>query len=271
MRSFAPLFAILSITLLAYADSTVTFDLSSPCADCTVGPGHVIEWTITVTDSTGDNYGLALAAVDFVQDPGNPELFELPPGAAPPDMQDFDDPNGIANPDPQALGWGYGGTPVGTPGATDLRQIGGAQNTFGVPGVDVGLDYTVRPGVGQSGAQLLASGWFEAPATYGQYTFSLENAIANTLAGPGTPPDFSPVSAATTVLDSGSFSFWVSIPGDIDHDGDVDIQDLVVMIGNTYGACAGNPHYNPAADFDCSGCADLTDLTTLLTHCGAGT
>ena len=271
MRLLALASTIPLTTLFAYAEGAVTFDVSSPCADCTVGPGHVIEWTITVTDSAGDNYGLALAAVDLVQDPANPELFDMPPGATPPDMQDFDDPNGIANPDPGSLGWGYGGTPVGSAGAKDLWQIGGAQNTFGVPGTDVGWDYDVRPGVGQSGAQVLASGLFEAPATHGEYTLSLENAIANTLTAIGTPPDFSPVSAATTVLDSAGFSFWVSIPGGVDHDGDVDLFDLAEFFGSTYGTCRGEPAYNPAADFDCSGCVDLFGLAELLGHYGQGT
>lgn len=257
-------------TVPALAAGTATFNVSSPCANCTVGAGELIEWTITVTVSSGDNYGLALAAVDLVQSPGNPELFDLTPGAAPADMQDFDDPNGITNPDPGGFGSGYGGTPVGPTGAEDLCQIGGAQNTFGVPGDVAGLDYNVRPGVGQGGAQILATGSFEAPATHGDYTFSLENAIANTLVEINSPPDFSPVSAATVVMDSGSFSFTVSIVGDVDHDGDVDLNDLAALIG-AYGYCIGDPYYNPAADFDCSGCVDLSDLADLIGHYGEGT
>jgi hypothetical protein len=270
MRAIGVLSTIVLMPLPAYGAGTVTFDVSSPCADCTVGAGELIEWTITVTVSTGDNYGLALAAVDLVQSPGNPELLDLIPGAAPADMQDFDDPNGITNPDPGSVGSGYGGTPVGAAGAKDLRQVGGAQNTFGVPGDVAGLDYNVRPGVGQSGAQVLATGSFEAPATYGDYTFSLENAIANTLVEINSPPDFSPVSAATVVLSSASFSFWVSIPGDVDHDADVDLSDLAALIG-VYGYCIGHPYYNPAADFDCSGCVDLSDLADLIGHYGEGT
>lgn len=270
MRPIALVSTVVLMTLPAYAGGTVTFDLSSPCADSTVGAGRLIEWTISVTVSTGDNFGLALAAVDLVQSPGNPELFDMPSGAAPTDMQDFDDPNGITNPGPGGVGSGYGGTPVGPAGAKDLWQIGGAQNTFGVPGEGAGLDFYVRGAVGQSGAQILATGSFDAPATHGDYTFSLENAIANTLTEINSPPDFSPVSAATVVMDSASFSFWVSIPGDVDHDGDVDMSDLAALLAS-YNKCAGDPRYNPAADFNCDGCVDQSDLAELLAHYGEGT
>lgn len=268
MRSLTVVSATLFMTALTYADSTVTFDVSSPCAGATVKAGDTIEWTITVSVTTGDNYGLALAAVDLVQDPANPEFFDMPPGAAPPDMQDFDDPNGIANPDPGSQGWGYGGTPIGIAGEKNLLQIGGAQNTFGVPGDVAGLDYNVRPLVGQSGAQVLATGSFEAPATHGDYTFSLENAFANTLAGISSPPNVSPVGVATAILGDASFSFWVATLGDIDHDGDVDLADLATMLG-TYGRCWGDPEYIPAAEFNCNGCIDLTDLAALLANYGS--
>ncbi len=129
---------------------TVTFDLSSPSDGQEVVPGSIIQWTITATVSTDDNFGLALVAVDLVQDPFNPELFDIPPGIPPAGMEDFDRPNGISNPDPGGPGSAYGGTQIGTPGAMDLAQIGGAQNTFGVIGDGIGLDTQVDSGVGQS-------------------------------------------------------------------------------------------------------------------------
>jgi hypothetical protein len=58
--------------------------------------------------------------------------------------------------------------------------------------------------------------------------------------------------------------------GDIDGDGDVDLADLAALLG-AYGACAGDPTYNPDADLDDSGCVDLSDLATLLGNYGAGT
>ena len=38
-----------------------------------------------------------------------------------------------------------------------------------------------------------------------------------------------------------------------------------------YGTCAGDPNFNPAADFDGSGCITLSDLAALLAHYGEGT
>jgi hypothetical protein len=59
------------------------------------------------------------------------------------------------------------------------------------------------------------------------------------------------------------------LPGDLDGDGDVDLSDLAGMLA-AYGACEGDPEFNPAADIDGSGCVDLFDLGTLLSHYGEG-
>jgi hypothetical protein len=56
-------------------------------------------------------------------------------------------------------------------------------------------------------------------------------------------------------------------PGDLDRDGDVDLSDLGIMLA-AYGACAGDPNYDPAADIDASGCVDLVDLGALLVNYG---
>jgi hypothetical protein len=54
-----------------------------------------------------------------------------------------------------------------------------------------------------------------------------------------------------------------SSPGDLDHDGDVDQQDLGVLLA-AYGTCAGQPGFNPDADIDDSGCVNQHDLGLLL-------
>lgn len=60
------------------------------------------------------------------------------------------------------------------------------------------------------------------------------------------------------------------IPGDVDGDGDVDLNDLALLL-TAYGSCEPDPGYDPRADFDSNGCIDLSDLATLLANYGFGT
>lgn len=55
--------------------------------------------------------------------------------------------------------------------------------------------------------------------------------------------------------------------GDIDRDGDVDLQDLASLLA-TFGGCAGDAGFNGRADFDLDGCVTLQDLATLLSNFG---
>ncbi len=55
--------------------------------------------------------------------------------------------------------------------------------------------------------------------------------------------------------------------GDLDGDGDVDLNDLAILLG-AYGACVGDTGYLETADIDGSGCVDLSDLAELLAHYG---
>jgi len=59
------------------------------------------------------------------------------------------------------------------------------------------------------------------------------------------------------------------VPGDLDGDGDVDLNDLAELLGR-YGSCDGDPTYDVSADFDASGCIDLSDLAYLLGYYGTG-
>ena len=242
---------------------SVTFDLSSPSDGQEVVPGSIIQWTITATASTDDNFGLALVAVDLVQDPFNPELFDIPPGIPPAGMEDFDRPNGISNPDLGGSGSAYGGTQIGTPGAMDLAQIGGAQNTFGVVGDGIGLDTQVDSGVGQSPeGQIVATGSFGAPCGPGLYIFSIEAAIANVLEEVNPAPEFSLVRSGTVIISGGSFSFNVSglppCPADLNGDGAVGVKDLLILLG-AWGPNPGHP-----ADFDDDDSVGVKDLLVLL-------
>ena len=56
--------------------------------------------------------------------------------------------------------------------------------------------------------------------------------------------------------------------GDLDGDGDVDLSDLAALL-SSYGLCAGDPGYLPAADLDGDDCVSLSDLATLLANYGA--
>lgn len=55
--------------------------------------------------------------------------------------------------------------------------------------------------------------------------------------------------------------------GDVNGDGFVLIDDLSALLGG-FQTCSGNPMYDPAADFDNSGCIDLADLSAQLTNYG---
>jgi hypothetical protein len=59
----------------------------------------------------------------------------------------------------------------------------------------------------------------------------------------------------------------VTIPGDLNGDFKVSLQDLVIL-ANAYGSTSGAPKWNPNADIDGNGKVGLPDLVTLANHYG---
>lgn len=59
------------------------------------------------------------------------------------------------------------------------------------------------------------------------------------------------------------------IVNDFDEDGVVGLSDLSRLLA-AFGACVGDPAYDPVVDTDGSGCVDLADLSSLLTNFGCG-
>ena len=246
---------------------TVTVQLSSTKNNTTVAPGTTVDWSISFTDSTGDNQGLALLCVDLVQDANNPALFDLPAASGVPGaMTNFSRPLGVSNPG-EGGPTGYVGVKRGTTGAKNLIQIGGAQNTFGTarsPGSGIAESATVTASVGQSGSVTLASGSFTAPSTAGVYHYSLANAFANVLVVRNNPPAISTTKAATVSISAGTITITVggaSCPGDITGDNKVDLGDLAKLLSNYGLTGTATP-----SDGDLNGDhnVDLADLAQLL-------
>lgn len=224
--------SVLAGMVAAAAAQSVAVNLASPQNGQTVAPGSTVNWTISVQVSAGDNQGLALIAADLVQDAANPATLDIPPAAGVPSaMSNFSRPAGISNPGEGGASTGYVGVQRGTAGARNLIQIGGAQNTFGVArtGTGMGESANVVGGVGQSGAVTIASGSFIAPATEGNYTFSLANTTANVLTQRNDPPQFSPAARAAV---TGTAVITITVgqstrrPGDLNCDGLVNNFDI---------------------------------------------
>ena len=260
--------SVLMLTSIVWADPTVTLTLEAIKDGQTIGQGMPIQWTIKVAVSTGDNAGLALIGVDLAQDDANPAFFDIPPATGvPPEMTNLSRPAGISNPGESDPNTGYIGVQRGDSGHKDLIQIGGGQNTFGEaldPGTGIGENANVTGGIGQSGAQTVASGTFDAPDTPGVYTFTLENAVANVVETLNTPPDYSPVVSATVQFSPASINFTVGnyAIGDLNCDGSVNSLDIDAFVLALTAPTDYNTQY-PSCELmlaDCNGDSTVNSL-----------
>jgi hypothetical protein len=208
---------------------TVVFSLTSPQTGA-VSPGQIVQWSIRAEITSGGSAGLALFAVNLVQDSANPESIDiLPANEVPAGLEGFSRPNGISNPGEGGATTGFIGVQRGTPGAFDLHQIGGAQNSTGAPGAAIGMDVDLESGVGLGGPVVIAEGSFTAAETEGTYTYFLADALANTFDAINPPGMVSPVSGAETALAPASFQITVSTGadlGDLNCDGNVNTNDI---------------------------------------------
>ena len=256
---------VLFSAIPAFAQEVVSFDLRCSNGDV-VCPGETVVWEIWVQVTSTGNTGLALACVDLTQDAANPAKLNIPYAeGVPTGMENFSRPDGISNPGEGGNSTGYVGVQRGTAGQTDLVQIGGGQNTFGVAGQTMGTNPNVVAGVGLSGDVLLATGSFTAPATTGEYTFRLVNPIANVMTETATPPNHSPVIGATATFVAESVTFTIPMIGDLNGDGTVNISDLAALLGN-YGMTSGADCTD--GDLNGDGRVDLSDLAALLANYG---
>jgi hypothetical protein len=254
-----------AFSAVAMAQPTVTLSLDSAQAGQIVPPQSTINWDIIFSVSAADNQGLALLVCDLMQNPANPAFIDLPPAdGVPAPMTNFSRPDGISNPGESDPVTGYIGVQRGVAGAMNLVQAGGAQNTFGEaqpPGTGIAENAVVVGGVGQSGSETLASGSFAATTVAGTYTLELADSMANVLSELHDPPQFSPVVAASVDASGGSFSFTVTLYGDVNLDCEVALDDLAQLLAN-YGQTTGATWAD--GDLDGDGDVELDDLATLL-------
>jgi hypothetical protein len=261
-RPFCSMIVTLLLASTALGAGTVTLTLTSPSDGTYVPPGSAVPWTITAWVSSGDNLGLAMIAVDLAQDPANPALFDIAPAQGVPDgMACFDRSTGVSNPLLPGMVSGYCGTPVGTSGQRNLLQIGGAQNVFGAAFAGIGSDVDVDQGIGQTTqGQVIATGVFIAPSAAGLYSFSIQNALANTLNTVSPPPQWSVVGPADLDASLDTISFQICRGGDANGDSSLTQADIEPFVEYMVGSQTPGDLARCACDMNHDGVLDGLDI-----------
>lgn len=175
--------------------------------------------------------------------------------------------------DPLLVG-GSNGLPTGLNDVRFETLLGAAQSSFWV-----GDSYSTRSTLDRRYDYVLASdAIFESLDTNGNGTVSQNELNAAGFVyisaddlGQQASGD---VDATTDASDHAPAVFSFTMPGgagglagDVDGDGDVDLNDLSLLLV-AFGSTSSDGNYNPDADFDGDGDVDLGDLSTLLANYG---
>lgn len=114
----------------------------------------------------------------------------------------------------------------------------------------------LAPEAGKTGNGVLCTATFKGKAE-GQSSLSLENVILVDVDANNFP-------AGSYVLNNGTLKVEAApaVPGDLNGDGKVNIQDLAV-VGAAFASSPGHPRWNPVADVNKDNTVDMRDLVQI--------
>lgn len=276
LRTLFALSSLVACLPTSLRAETAHLRLDSPQDGASLEPGARVDWSISL-ELAGESDGLALALVDLTQDPANPEPIDIAPAArVPAGMERFDRPLGFSNPAFGEAASGYLGTAVpSSTGGSDLAQIGGAQNTFGVTGESMGQSTAIVQGVGLDGEIVLAHGSLTAPSIPGTYRFVVRDPRVNVLSETREAPLASLVEAAEIDASPASFEFVIEaagcngdcfVRGNCDGEGELTITDAIVLLSFNFLGNSSPPPCLAACDANGDGTVtgSVTDAVYLL-------